>query len=401
MTEIPRVVMMIGVSRSGKSRFAAALYRMGWNVIGGNLYEEIPHEQFLQSIKEGKEVVIDRCNLTPEDRSVWFQKINKEFQDTRILQWIAVVMDTSLEECMLRSKNSSVKERNRIHRHTREFQPPRISEGFNEILHFTDFESSLERYLGNARNFSDTRHLSLTRINNDDIGSSSTALSKTRSKSRGKISLHEHDIVLLFDLNGTLTSHTKQRRASRINKLRPGVKHLLRLKERFRLGIFTSATLRTVQTVLQMFHNELGEELFEAELVFHRDHTAPISRKFAEKMGLKPWDTVKPLKRLFGDISRVVLFDDDHWKADKDEQANMVLVPSWTKEEQVDKTIEVIVNEALKTLASISESQDVRNLTRSLSNTIFDLTENMDGHESSNIVTMKDSALIHDAELKT
>ena len=35
--------------------------------------------------------------------------------------------------------------------------------------------------------------------------------------------------VLLFDLNGTLTSHTAQRKSVGITKIRPGIQHLRRL----------------------------------------------------------------------------------------------------------------------------------------------------------------------------
>lgn len=37
-------------------------------------------------------------------------------------------------------------------------------------------------------------------------------------------------IILLFDLNGTLTSHTAQRRSAGISRMRPGTHHLYRLK---------------------------------------------------------------------------------------------------------------------------------------------------------------------------
>ena len=47
---------------------------------------------------------------------------------------------------------------------------------------------------------------------------------------RHQRSLGRGDIVLLFDLNGTLTSHTARRRSTGANKLRPGIEHLLRLK---------------------------------------------------------------------------------------------------------------------------------------------------------------------------
>lgn len=36
--------------------------------------------------------------------------------------------------------------------------------------------------------------------------------------------------ILLFDLNGTLTSHTAQRRSAGVNLMRPGIHHLMQLQ---------------------------------------------------------------------------------------------------------------------------------------------------------------------------
>lgn len=36
--------------------------------------------------------------------------------------------------------------------------------------------------------------------------------------------------ILLFDLNGTLTSHTAQRRSAGLNLVRPGIHHLMQLQ---------------------------------------------------------------------------------------------------------------------------------------------------------------------------
>lgn len=117
---------------------------------------------------------------------------------------------------------------------------------------------------------------------------------------------------------------------------------------------------------------------------------------FARKMELKPWDTVKPLRPLFDDIRRVVLFDDDHWKAARGEEDNMVLIPVWDKEEKKDNTIEVLVDEVLKTLGSLSEGQDVRNLTNTLSQSIKELAKKEGALANNNVVPMEVPATIQD-----
>ena len=49
--------------------------------------------------------------------------------------------------------------------------------------------------------------------------------------------------LLLFDLNGCLTSHTAARNSSGVTKLRPGIELLRGLQSRFTLGIYSSATV--------------------------------------------------------------------------------------------------------------------------------------------------------------
>jgi hypothetical protein len=48
--------------------------------------------------------------------------------------------------------------------------------------------------------------------------------------------------------------------------------------------------------------------------VLHRAHTAAAAPAHVAAGG-KAWDTVKPLARHFGDLRRVVLIDDDAFKA--------------------------------------------------------------------------------------
>ena len=50
------------------------------------------------------------------------------------------------------------------------------------------------------------------------------------------------------------------------------------------------------------------------------------------RAGGKPWDTVKPLGHWFRSMHRVVLLDDDVYKAVAGEEANLVEVPAWMSE---------------------------------------------------------------------
>ena len=84
----------------------------------------------------------------------------------------------------------------------------------------------------------------------------------------------------------------------------------------FRLGVFTSASERTVSEVIPMLEAAAGPgpPLFGTEaLVLCRSHTDPAPAEHV-RAGGDPWDTVKPLSRYFPDIRRVILVDDDSWK---------------------------------------------------------------------------------------
>ncbi|GIL68459.1 hypothetical protein Vafri_21736 [Volvox africanus] len=139
-------------------------------------------------------------------------------------------------------------------------------------------------------------------------------------------------IILLFDLNGTLTCHTSVRKAKGITKLRPGTEHLLQLHERFRLGIYTSSTVRTVQSAIEMLEEAAGGTLFDRRLVLHRDHTAAAPAGHVDAGG-NAWDTSKPLGRYFSRLDRVVLVDDDSYKSIAGEEANMLIVPCWQEDD--------------------------------------------------------------------
>lgn len=109
--------------------------------------------------------------------------------------------------------------------------------------------------------------------------------------------------------------------------------------------------------------------------------------------GLKPWDTVKPLKNLFSDISRVVLFDDDHWKAVQGEERNMVVVPCWKSENPQDKLIENLVQQVMGTFGNLPNRGDVRNYTRHLTDSLHPFRSPSPEH--SNILPLRRSKGSH------
>ncbi|MEW5315581.1 MAG: hypothetical protein WDW38_007000 [Sanguina aurantia] len=186
-------------------------------------------------------------------------------------------------------------------------------------------------------------------------------------------------IIILFDLNGTITSHTSKRQSSGSNKPRPGTASLLLLREKFRLGIFTSATIRTCAAALEMLETAAGDgQLFERGLVMHRDHTIPVSKAHVAAGG-DPWDTRKPLAQWFTRMHRVVLVDDDAYKAMEEELSNLVQVPCWAEVGQ-DKGAECavlpqLVDSLLKVLGPLGPDADVRPHTAEVTKAVQDAWE--------------------------
>ncbi|KAA6429781.1 MAG: P-loop containing nucleoside triphosphate hydrolase [Trebouxia sp. A1-2] len=175
--------------------------------------------------------------------------------------------------------------------------------------------------------------------------------------------------ILLFDLNGTLTSHTAAKRSSGKSLMRPGIHHLRRLQEHFRLGIFTSATQRTVGNVLPLLERAAGPgtPLFaDPSLILHRSHTEKVSADHV-KGGGKEWDTVKPLHKWFKHMHRVLLMDDDAYKAVPGEETNMISIHCWEDEEPEDMHLKYVVDILLATYTDLSEDVDVRDQSEEVS----------------------------------
>lgn len=132
-----------------------------------------------------------------------------------------------------------------------------------------------------------------------------------------------------------------------MHTLRPGVANLIKLKEHFDLGIYSSATERTVKFAIKKIdaclalsrkEDGLEESLFSVfDVVLHRKHCVLASEAGLSRKDGKPWDTVKPLERYFVDFaSHVVLIDDSSHKSWPGEENCMVVLPTWSHEEEVE-----------------------------------------------------------------
>lgn len=94
-------------------------------------------------------------------------------------------------------------------------------------------------------------------------------------------------------------------------------------------------------------------------------------------MGLKPWDTVKPLGKWFRKMHRVVLLDDDRFKAVPGEEDNMIVVPCWENEDPEDRLLTHLVDALAKELTQLSTDADVRKCTKAVESVLMGVTRGM------------------------
>lgn len=83
------------------------------------------------------------------------------------------------------------------------------------------------------------------------------------------------------------------------------------------------------------------------------------------RKGGKSWDTMKPLHPFFKDLSNVLLFDDDSYKACEGEETNMVIIPSWKTQYGDDDLLVHLVNVLLE-MESTLRTGDVRAFTKTI-----------------------------------
>lgn len=91
------------------------------------------------------------------------------------------------------------------------------------------------------------------------------------------------------------------------------------LQGHFHLGIYSSASPKTVADVREMLENAAGPgpPLFpDSALILHRKHTIDASVHH-KRTGGRAWDTVKPLQRYFSKMSQTLLVDDDFYKVSR------------------------------------------------------------------------------------
>lgn len=95
------LVILVGIPGSGKTSYAQELVNLGYvrisqDAVNGNRAKTT--EAFNNALNEGKNIVLDRCNINKDQRRPWVNKAMSAGYEERI----AVLFETTKEECVER-----------------------------------------------------------------------------------------------------------------------------------------------------------------------------------------------------------------------------------------------------------------------------------------------------------
>ena len=174
----PTMIIMCGLPFSGKSTLAKHMEKYCSDIIIINL-DEIDRNDHARvicdNIKNNKLVVIDKCNLSSEDRKEW---INLNVSGKI---W-CIFINTPVEECLYRAAKHNEDNKKKIETLQIKLQQPNKDEGFSQIIELSKFDEInyqmeqwkfpliVEKMENNLIKFPRTRHLyNLGSASRDDL----------------------------------------------------------------------------------------------------------------------------------------------------------------------------------------------------------------------------------------
>ena len=316
-----------------------------------------------RALERGHHVIIDRCNFSSEQRSTWTRLKRTMEQRLRCkIPYYAIFFKADVRLCMervaQRKGHPSLNGADGAHvvqRFSKDLSPPERREHFDDVI-----------WVSGANPGAGVVEWLLQQMAKRNPAVGVPPPKRVEVRGRG---------LLLFDLNGTLTNHTAQRRSSGATTLRPGTHHLRRLQAAgFQVGIYSSSTSRTIEKAATLLEAALqkGEAGAPQQPPLFSVRMDRVYCDLSPNKNGKPWDTVKPLGKYLDDLTRVVLFDDDSYKILDDEKGNHVLVPAWDPDDMGDRVVEFLVEE---TLRGLEGAGDLRAATAGISERLAARTE--------------------------
>ena len=157
----------------------------------------------------------------------------------------------------------------------------------------------------------------------------------TINQFRSKYIPYEQRGIILFDLNGTLCHRSKDNKKETF--IRPCVRHLSKLKNYYRLGIYTSVMRSNALDILRLIEEKCGR-IFDRTLIFTREHTFEFNAYEQQTFNIPSYKTKKSLKHVLPCIFnatndgsqsniKVKIVDDELVKIVEKDHA--IIVPSW------------------------------------------------------------------------
>lgn len=166
----------------------------------------------------------------------------------------------------------------------------------------------------------------------------------------GKYIPYEERDIILFDLNGTLCYRPKDS-FKKETFIRPCVRHLSKLKNYYRLGIFTSVMRANALDILRLIENKCGR-IFDRSLIFTREQTMQFSAYEQQTFNIPPYKTKKSIAHVLPDIYnnpdshiKIKIIDDEIVKVV--EKHNAVIIPTWdgyTEDSYLKELVEELIS---------------------------------------------------------
>jgi hypothetical protein len=158
--------------------------------------------------------------------------------------------------------------------------------------------------------------------------------------------------IILFDLNGTLCYRNKG--FPKEVKIRPHIRELNKLKNYYRIGIYTSVMRTNALDIIRMVEQQT-ERIFDRNLIFTREHTIQFDEEEYEIYNIPSYKTKKSIEHVLPDIYNqynndgtkisIKIVDDELVKIVEKDDA--VIIPTWYGEHD-DTCIKKLVNELIQ-----------------------------------------------------
>ncbi|KAL9648660.1 hypothetical protein ABK040_016290 [Willaertia magna] len=143
------LIILCGFPGSGKSTFATSCEKHGWiRVNQDDLGDASECKKVLEkSLKHGKSVILDRCNIHPKDRKMWITEAKKLDCKHIDLVWFTTSPEVCKQNIKQRSNHPTLppeKADEVVDEFAKGFKPPQQYEGFEHFYQVNTREESTE-----------------------------------------------------------------------------------------------------------------------------------------------------------------------------------------------------------------------------------------------------------------